>query len=124
MAKAQAETPQGFKRIELNKLTVVDFTSDQNIVSNLFLIFKIAFWTYHESSMITKYRRIIQGDPKFVRVLAVNLKDLKKLYKKNMINGKFTFESALALFEIDGTEFFESKKDKSVSMKDSKGKKK
>lgn len=39
---------------------------------------------------------------------------------KNCKRGKFTFDSALQLFEIDGTAFRESQKDKGKSMKESK----
>ena len=50
----------------------------------------------------------------------MRLKELQKLFKKNCIRGKFTLDSALQLFEIDGTAFKESQKDKKESIKESK----
>ena len=87
---------------------------------NLLGLLKYGFWVYHESSLITRYRRAIQGDPKVVRELAKRLKELKKLFQKNCKRGLFTFDSALQLFEIDGAAFKESQKDKGTSIKESK----
>lgn len=76
--------------------------------SNLTAILKYGFWVYHESSLITRFRKAIQNDPKVVKELAKRLRELKKLFAKNCKRGKFTFDSALDLFELDGTAFKES----------------
>lgn len=55
-----------------------------------------------------------------MKELAKKLKELKKLFKKNCIRGKFNFDSALHLFEIDGTSFKEEKADKTKTMNASK----
>ena len=72
---------------------------------------KYGLWIYHESSLVTRQRKMIQHDPRVVRELATRLKYLKKLFKKNCNKGKFTFESALKLLEIDGSQFMESLKE-------------
>lgn len=54
--------------------------------------------------------------------MALRLPQLKKLFKKNCIRGKFRFESSFTLFEIDGDEFMEDRKDKGKSLKESKKK--
>lgn len=41
-----------------------------NVSDNLKNILKFGFWTYHEFSLITQYRKQIQDDPKVVRELA------------------------------------------------------
>lgn len=104
----------------MNKFQVIEIAQDQDVSSNLKILLKFGFWTYHEYSIITQYRKQIQGDPKVVRELAKKLKELKKLFKKNCIKGKFNFDSALHLFEIDGTEFKEERMDKTKTMNASK----
>lgn len=63
-----------YRRTNLQKFQTFTIKQQQDVSGNLIALLKYGFWVYHESSLITRYRRAIQNDPKVVRELAKRLK--------------------------------------------------
>ena len=91
---------------KMSKLkNVVNFSSTNEKKSDvnfyLELLINEGIIPFCEQCVILKQRKQIQDEPLVVRELAMRLKDLKKIFKRNCIKSKFEFKtSALKLFEL------------------------
>lgn len=57
IAAMNEKAPDALKKLKVAKYVEDTISVDNSVSQNLSMILKVGFWTYHEFSLVTRYRK-------------------------------------------------------------------